>query len=388
MKKLKIKVFLSIFIILTIFSSGLIFAYNLRNYNNEVKRIDGLLRNNNIFVRRNNTMRFMDNDIYTVFYDSNGSFDIISYADDDDIPEELVNFVKTMDVSNKKMVIGNLYNSKYSYNIRRNYIVIVDTSNAAYRLNGILKESLFLLIIIEIIVYIISYYLSKWIIKPAVDAFDSQKQFIADASHELKTPLAVIMASADALKEDNIESKWIDNIQYEADRMNNLIKNLLDLSRLESVNTQRENIDLSKLFAKSILSLESLVFEKNIDLKYSIEEKIMFYSNSDEMKQLISILLDNAIKHSVSNGKIIINLKENKNNIVLEVKNKGTAIKKGDEEKIFDRFYRADESRNRSENRYGLGLAIAKAICEKNSGVITASSGGGYTTFKVVFKKK
>ena len=130
------------------------------------------------------------------------------------------------------------------------------------------------------------------------------------------------------------------------------------------------------------------MFEKNITLQYDINEKIYLNCNSDEIKQLVSILLDNAIKHSINNGKIIVNLYKNKNNIILEVKNKGKSIEKGEEEKIFERFYRVDESRNRNDNRYGLGLAIAKSIVEKNNGNISAHSSNGYTTFKVVFKNK
>ena len=267
-------------------------------------------------------------------------------------------------------------------------VIIVDNSKSNERLVTLLEVTLVLLAILELLIYFVSSILSKWIIKPAIDAFDAQKRFIADASHELKTPLAVIMASADALEKDKKEKKWISNIQNESERMNNLIKSLLDLSKIESTTPVTEDIDLSKLVIKSTLVLESLMFEKNIELKYDISENIIINANSEEIKQLVTILLDNAIKHSESNGKILVNLYEQKNNVVLEVKNKGKSIEKGQEEKIFERFYRVDESRNRNENRYGLGLAIAKTITNKYNGNISASSSNGYTTFKVVFKKK
>ena len=389
MKTLKIKVFISIFIILNVFSLSLLFVYNYQNYREEQSRILNILNNNKIFGKRSNElMRFIDNNIYTVVLNDGNIVDIISHSAVSEIDDSLESYINNINKDTSVIHIGNLYKDKYSYKISKNRMIIVDCYNSNQRLSLVLRTTLFLFIIIEIISYLISFYLSRWIIKPAVDAFESQKRFIADASHELKTPLAVIMASADSLSQDKNEEKWISNIQNESERMNNLIKNLLDLSKIESTNTVKENIDISKLVEKSTIVLESLMFEKNITLQYDINEKIYLNCNSDEIKQLVSILLDNAIKHSINNGKIIVNLYKNKNNIILEVKNKGKSIEKGEEEKIFERFYRVDESRNRNDNRYGLGLAIAKSIVEKNNGNISAHSSNGYTTFKVVFKNK
>ena len=388
MKKLKIKVFLTIFIIFNIFSISLLLAYNYQSYNNEFRRINDILNNNRIFSRKTQSpFRFIDNNVYTV-YINNGEALINSYSQDGSVPSDLESFITKHYKNKDTKYIGNLYNNKYSYKIENNLMIIVDNSKSNERLVTLLEVTLVLLAILELLIYFVSSILSKWIIKPAIDAFDAQKRFIADASHELKTPLAVIMASADALEKDKKEKKWISNIQNESERMNNLIKSLLDLSKIESTTPVTEDIDLSKLVIKSTLVLESLMFEKNIELKYDISENIIINANSEEIKQLVTILLDNAIKHSESNGKILVNLYEQKNNVVLEVKNKGKSIEKGQEEKIFERFYRVDESRNRNENRYGLGLAIAKTITNKYNGNISASSSNGYTTFKVVFKKK
>ena len=119
----------------------------------------------------------------------------------------------------------------------------------------------------------------------------------------------------------------------------------------------------------------------------NIEDNIMFNCNSDKIRELLGILLDNAIKHSLEESKITVNLYSEKNNIILEVKNRGESIPKEDQGKIFDRFYRVDESRNRNDNRYGLGLAIAKNIVTSHNGKISVNCKNGYTTFKVIFKQ-
>lgn len=389
MKKLKDKVFLTIFIILNIFSLTLLMIYNYQNYKIEYDRVNNSLNSSFRLNKLNNEpMRFFDINVYTVIIDNNEIISIISHTKDGNTNLEILSFAKSILNEDNKIKISNLYTEKYSYKKTTNYITIIDNTSTNIRLINVIKFSIILLILMEITSYLISSILSHWIIKPVEETFDKQKQFIADASHELKTPIAVIMASADALEKNKKEEKWLKNIQSESERMNKLVTSLLDLSKAENAYTFKEEIDLSKIVEKSVLTLESLMFEKNINLKYKIDENIKIYSNSEEMKQLISILLDNAIKHSNEDGKIIVNLSENKNIIELEVKNKGKSIKEGEEEKIFERFYRSDESRNRDENRYGLGLAIAKSIVLKNNGNITAHSENGYTTFKVILKKK
>ena len=137
-----------------------------------------------------------------------------------------------------------------------------------------------------------------------------------------------------------------------------------------------------------MLTFESLIYEKNINLEYDIEENINTKCDEDQIKQLVGILIDNAIKHSSTKGEIKVKLKKEKGNIVLTVTNKGEEIAKEDREKIFERFYRTDKSRNRNENRYGLGLAIAKNIVTNHNGEISANSENGYTTFKVIIKEQ
>ena len=213
-------------------------------------------------------------------------------------------------------------------------------------------------------------------------------EFVADVSHELKTPLTVIDASCDAYFNDK-QDKWINNIKSESTRMGKLVKDLLDLAKLENskeLELKKEN--LSNILESTILTFESLFYEKNIKLEYDIEKNIYFNCNQDLIKELFGILIDNAINHTKENNKVIVNLINNNKEIILKVKNEGSRIAKKDEEKIFERFYRKDESRNRNNNRYGLGLSIAKNIVEKHKGIISATTKDNYTIFKIVWNQK
>ena len=264
----------------------------------------------------------------------------------------------------------------------------MDNTNINKALVNQLGTSILIFVLCEIAIFIITHLITKWITDPVNKSFEKQKIFVADASHELKTPLSVMIASADAYFNDR-NDKWIYNMKNESERMIKLVTDLLDLAK-----TEREQgivmttNDLSSIVESSILTFESLFYNKNIKLKYDIEPNIHLSCNEDSITELMSILIDNSIKYCSEKGKVIVNLHKKNKQIVLEVKNTGLPIKKEDEEKIFERFYKVDSSRNRNSNNYGLGLAIAKNIVEKHNGTILAHSELGYTTFKVIWNQK
>ena len=397
MKKLSRKVNLTIFFIISLFLLLIITVYNVENYQREYNNI----RRNLTFIEDNghfpkqmnenivrpekdlNNMMIMDYEVYTVRINNNQIDQIIGHNNNSSNFD--VKGIAEKIMSNEKdLVIGNIYTSKYAYNYTLdNTIVIMNTESISNKLKINLCLSCLLFIISEIIIYFITKLITKWITKPALESFNKQKEFIADASHELKTPLAIIMASSDELKSDKKNQKYIDNIKYESERMNKLITNLLDLSKLESnVKTNYKEENISKIINKIALTFEAIAFENSLSLELNIEDNIMYKCNKDDIEKLVSIILDNAIKHSYKNTSILISLKKDKN-INLEIINTGDPINPGDEEKIFERFYRVDKSRNRDANRYGLGLAIAKSIVTNHNGIIKASSKENRTTFKI-----
>lgn len=411
MKKLKNKVFFVIFSMLTIFLLSILIIFNSQIYGQEVTNIkQNLMRmdenkdrnfiipdrkkeiNEDINIPKEGFKVFMDSTVYKVTLDENLNItDVKNHTTNNVTDDEIKEIAEKIIVKreSKSIYIGNLFFEDYSYLFTKNHksLVIIDNSITQERIQKNLKTSILIFTILEMVIVYISLVITKWIIKPVIESFNKQKQFIADASHELKTPLSVIMASSEALENEPEEKKWLENIKEESERMSNLISDLLEMAKSENkIKELYIKEDLSKLVERSILTFESLMYEKDIKLNYEIESNINFYCNKNQIKQLIGILIDNAIKHSYSQGEIKVNLKKEKGNIILKVINKGDEIPKKELEKIFERFYRADESRNRNENRYGLGLAIAKNIVTNHNGKISADCENGYTTFKIILK--
>lgn len=404
MKKLKNKTFTILLIILTIFILSLLIIFNVELYQRELNDVKDNLReienihnnyyivNDNVIIGGNNMKPiFINANVYVISFDKlNNITNIISYTDNGLNNAEIIQLALNFISTNKKYDIGNLYTDKYAYYLtNRNNLIIMDNTLINNKLGDYFRMSLLIFILLEIIIIYISSRITKWLTKPVIESFSKQKQFIVDASHELKTPLAIITASAESLELEPKEKKWLNNIKSEAERMNKLVTDLLDLAKSENIDNKRNYSinNLSKIIEKTTLTFESLIYENKLTMENNIEDNIMFNCNSDKIRELLGILLDNAIKHSLEESKITVNLYSEKNNIILEVKNRGESIPKEDQGKIFDRFYRVDESRNRNDNRYGLGLAIAKNIVTSHDGKISVSCKNGYTTFKVIFKQ-
>jgi len=213
-----------------------------------------------------------------------------------------------------------------------------------------------------------AFFLSKKVMQPLKSAFEKQKQFISDASHELKTPLTVISANADVLTDEIGENRWLTYIKSQTDRMNILVNDLLNLTRLEnnSTNFVRTDFDLSKAINNTALPFECQAFELNKKYYVDVEEGLMINGSEQHIKQMVAIFIDNALKYSGENGTIKVSLKHQGDKKIFSVYNTGKGIRDEEADKIFERFYRSDASRNRATGGYGLGLAIAKSIIDKH----------------------
>lgn len=401
MKSLNRKVFVTIFVILCVCSFLNIVIFGVQFYSRErssvlhsleMARDNGKNRGPNDDRDFDNGVpagaKFLDGTVYTVLLDSSNDIrGIINHTNNSVSDKDIENIAKDILSSNPRETSINLFsNYSYLYSLG-DELIIYDNAKVRDDVFGYFGLSFLLLIFLLIVIYFVALVITRYITKPANDSFISQKRFIADASHELKTPLSVIISSNESLIREMGENKWSNYIKVEAERMSNLVSDLLNLSSLEEGrNDNRKLDDLSKCVLLSSLALEGKFFENGNRLITDIEESIKFLMDSDSIRNLVEILLDNALKHSDKNSDIMVSLKKSGNCIILSVKNFGEGIPRGDEERIFERFYRVSKARERKDNRYGLGLAIAKSIVINHNGVISASSNNGETIFRVLFK--
>lgn len=237
-------------------------------------------------------------------------------------------------------------------------------------------------------VTLISIGIANRIVSPMEENYNKQKQFTADAGHELKTPIAAVAANIELLKREVGENKWLDNITYENERMRELVTELLELARNENRTAERKETDLSRLVNGAILPMEAAAFEKSILIESDIAEGVNANIDAKGISQLVTILVDNAVSHAKipegGIGKVGVTLEKKKNSAVLSVSNVGDEISEKDKDKLFERFYRADSS-HEFTGHYGLGLAIAKAIADANGAKISVCCENGLVTFRVDF---
>lgn len=229
--------------------------------------------------------------------------------------------------------------------------------------------------------------LIRRITRPVQEAFDKQKQFVWDASHELKTPLSVISANAETLAGEIGENRWLNYIHSEVQRTNLLVQNLLTLAQLDGGQAEqlKTRFDLSHALLSVALPFESAVFEAHKTLKLEIADEIGYFGNEEMIKQLAVILIENALKYSDDGGTITVSLTKKDDKRILRVHNTGEGIPKDALSRVFERFYRVDPSHNRETPGHGMGLAIAKAIAETHKGTISAESEvGKWVCFTVV----
>lgn len=394
-EKLKKKIFYLVFISLSIIILGVIILFTILNYHNTIDTAVMMINRmtdigENREFNRSPEQETMENKKYIegIYHIRIKNNMVTNMQYGEDVDETIEQYALDISKKNSKNTSGII--GRYIYNVRKvrenTYdIIFMENENAIIRANSILLVSVILSILSIFSIYIIGKKISKTIVKPVEETFEKQKQFISDASHELKTPLAVIEANADVLENEVKSNKWIQYIQNEIESMNTLINELLTLTKIENIYNMRElkQINLSKELEIIVAMFESMAYEKEVIINSNIKENIETKANKEDIEHIVSTLLDNAIKHTKSKEQVIVELYREKNNIVIQIKNYGDPIPEDEREKIFERFYRIDKSRNRKEKRYGLGLAIAKSTVEKYNGKIEVLYKDNFTIFKV-----
>ena len=281
----------------------------------------------------------------------------------------------------------------YFYRVQRkgaqNYAVKLLRNDSLYQsfvLTNVVTLVIFVVGIITVV--LISLFVSKIVIEPVAKNEQKQKAFISDTSHELKTPLAVIAANAEVLESEVGQNKWLGYIQRETSGMEQLVSSLLLLSRAENNDSEITcaDFDLSHRAEICAAAFETLAFENGVTLHSEIEPNISFHGSEYDIESIILPLLDNAIKHTPKDGNIHLTVKREKSAVAITVQNEGDPIPAEDMEKIFDRFYRVDKARNRSENRFGLGLSIVQALAQHYNGSVRVKCENGITSFTVMLK--
>ena len=363
------------------------------NYHHMQQEIDDNLSRTLMMQQKEEIPKFEFNDhkddkafgmhnAFRVETDLNGTIISIHAMNLDVDQESLQNILSTMDIKDKQK--GILQSQSLAYQIKQtssNYqIAFVDISANLKDMKNLIITSMIVGTFAFLAFLLLSFILSNWALRPVQHAWDQQKQFVADASHELKTPLTVILADSDILlahANDTIDHqvKWINSIQSEAQRMKKLVESLLFLAKSDAnrLPVEFQNINFSDIVWNCILSFESIAYEHGIHLHSEIENDLYVSGNEAQLKQVMLIFLDNACKYTPAKGKISIHLKKNNEKLVCKIHNTGSYISKEEQAHIFERFYRCDKARVH-EGGYGLGLPIAKSIMDAHHGQIQVES--------------
>ena len=251
--------------------------------------------------------------------------------------------------------------------------------------NNTLSTLLYTLLIIGIVLFPvivgINFYFANRAVKPIAEAWEKQKQFIADASHELKTPITIIKSNLGIVMSNpseivDTQMEWLNYVNTGADRMSKLANDLLSLANADSRDLQihKDNFDVSTAITDLVYEMTAKANEKNTKITTSIQPNIILYNDQEKILQIATILIDNAIKYSESNGSVKIALTQMNQNACFSVTNSGKGIKKSELHNIFERFYQTEPSRNSKNEGFGLGLSIAKALTEKLGGSLSVVS--------------
>lgn len=393
-KKLRIKfilIMMTIFTIMLTVILGMIIQFTKLNLErNSVQMLDRLASNPLYLIRPTD-----DFDVHLPYFSTR-------IDDKGNIMDSSSSFYNLSDTAYLQKVVSASQNIPgkigvlKDYNLRfkrvstpkEQFMIFADMSNETTTLKTLTRNCFFIGIFSFLIFLGISIFFANWAVKPVDTAWKQQKQFIADASHKLKTPLTIILTNTELIQSSEVDEiskrKFTDTIQTTAKNMGSLVEGLLELSRIDdgSINTNMSSLDFSILTQKNILIFEPLYYEKGLDLHSEIAENLFVKGSEHYLNQVLEILLDNALKYAYENTEVMLKLVATHTGCLLSISNYGNTISQDDIKNIFKRFYRADKNQNVAGS-YGLGLSIAESILEEHRGKIWAESKDELNTFFV-----
>lgn len=402
LKKLKARLVLNHMIVLVIVFSLLFLSFSILVYIREENKITNALKDNidaakRVFYEAEETYKSTDktyNISFSVLVDSNGN--IINQTGTE-LESEAVK--KAVDFAMKwEQDRGNYPELKISFLSRSTHqgmiISFLSREHIEERITENLSHGAFAGFISLLVFFGISIHLANTALSPVEKAWEQQKQFIADASHDLKTPLTVILANNNIVsshKDQSVESqmKWIESTNEEAKRMSDLINKMLELAKSEATKEELKvgEVNLSEVVENSILQFEVVAFEKNILIESGVQPNIIVKTHAPTFSKILEILFDNAIKYSDENGKISIALYQSSKKVYFTINNKGEHISREDLPHVFERFYRTNKER--TVGGHGLGLSLAKKKCDMIGCKLSVDSNEeDGTTFTITLKAR
>lgn len=263
-------------------------------------------------------------------------------------------------------------------------LIFVDGSMQRSASGNFLYLSFFVFAGGSLIVLLLIVVISRFAVKPAAQAYEKQKQFITDASHELKTPLTLILTNLDIAESELGKNEWLEDMRSKGEQMNALVRQLVTLARLDEATdvAEKSSFSLSDATSESVAFFRALAAKKGLSLEEKVPEALDYTGDEAAIRQLLSILIDNAVKYCDPDGKITVSL-SGKRHPVLSVENTYREVGSLELDRLFDRFYRADKARTGGDG-FGIGLSIAKGITEKHHGTLTAQNVEGHSIRFVV----
>ena len=283
-------------------------------------------------------------------------------------------------------------NKDYNYRaVEKNGVityVFLDNTREMQSFRAFRTSSILVALAGAVLIFLFLVFFSGVVFKPMINAYEKQKQFITDAGHELKTPLAIIEANTDVLELETGEVEWTKSIRKQSRRLAALTEKLVRLSRMEEIGTMVEGVDfsLSELIEETCISWQTVASSKGKRLAYTVDPDVMLHGDVEQIGELMSILLDNAMKYSSDNASIRLALAKTSHGCELTLENDVESIEKGRLDMLFERFYRRDTSRNAGTGGFGIGLSLAQTIVQNHRGKISAKSDDGKTIiFTITF---